>query len=232
MAIHERRVLNHAGVPARAGWFRGAFYRVIQGLSRPAFAILFRLRRHGHRVIPAEGPAILAANHVSYLDPGMVGSTCPRIVRFLIHHGVFRKPGQRWFYRAMLSIPVDRTGPQARAALRAGLAALRSGEVIGIFPEGGRVIPGSEPPLIGVALLARRSGAPVIPVGIRGTDRAMPRGAALPRPVRVSVHYGEPIAYVAPGEGAGPAAIRAADLAFTESLMLRIRELAGAGKAP
>lgn len=198
------------------------FYRVIRALSKPLFALLFRLRREGPADVP-QGAVIVAANHVSYLDPAVVGATFPRVVRFLIAEDVWRFRPLTWFYRAMLSIPVNRSGV-ARSALKAALALLQRGEVVGIFPEGGRVAAGArEGAMFGVALMARRSGAPVIPAGIRGTERAMPRGVALPRPVRVVVRYGAPLLYDDVARGMDRAA---ADHAFTEELMRRIRELA------
>lgn len=210
------------GRGAEAGSF--AFYHAVRLLSRPAFAAWFRLSREGLAGLPGEGPLILAANHVSYLDPAVVGSTFPRAVRFLIHEAVWSKSGQTWFYRAMRSIPVAREGAIARTALRQAMTALSAGQVVGIFPEGGRVDPGTtDAALVGVALLARRTGVPVVPVGIAGTERAMPRGVAVPRPVQVSVRYGEPLRY----EEAAAAGGRAGDQAFTEELMRRIRRLAG-----
>ena len=79
---------------------------------------------------------------------------------------------------------------------------------------------------MGVALLARKSGVPVVPAGIRGTERAMPRGAAFPRPVGLSIRYGEPLLYDQATRGL---AGRAADAAFTQELMTRIRQLRDAG---
>ena len=192
-------------------------------LSLPAFAVWFRVRSEGRERVPAAGPLILAANHVSYLDPAVVGSSFPRVIRFLISRDVHDHPFLTWFYKSMLSVPVDRTGGVARQALREALRALARGEVVGIFPEGGRVSPGQEEePLPGVALLARRSGVAVIPVGIAGTDAAMPRGAAWPRPAGVVVRYGEPLVYDAVvGDGGS----REGDVRFTGVLMAEIRRL-------
>lgn len=207
-----------------------AFYHCVRLLSRPAFAVLFRLRREGlPRPVP-DGAMILAANHVSYLDPAVVGSTFPRAVRFLMHHRVWRHWSLNWFYRGMEAIPVAREGSIARAALRDGIAALQDGQVVGIFPEGGRVDPGaaSDGALFGVALLARRSRAPVVPIGILGTERAMPKGALIPRPVGLRVRYGTPLLYDECSKGLSG---RAADEAFTQELMSRIRMLKEEGAA-
>jgi len=207
---------------------RALFYRGVRLLSLPSFAIWFRLRSEGLERIPTEGPLILAANHVSYLDPAVVGSTFPRVIRFLISREVHDHPALCWFYRSMLSVPVDRTGGVARQALREALRALSRGEVVGIFPEGGRMAPGEEEEALGgVALLARRSGAAVVPVGIGGTDVSMPRGAAWPRPTGVVVRYGEPLVYDAV---VGHDNAREGGVLFTRALMTAIRRLrAGEG---
>jgi 1-acyl-sn-glycerol-3-phosphate acyltransferase len=206
---------------------RAWFYRSVRFLSLPAFAVWFRVRSEGLEHVPPAGPLILAANHVSYLDPAVVGSTFPRVIRFLIARDVHDHPILRWFYRSMLSIPVDRTGGTARQALKEALRALARGEVVGIFPEGGRVAPGqAEEGLAGVALLARRSGAPVVPVGIAGTDAAMPRGAAWPRPAGVVVRHGEPLVY---DSVVGSDRPREGDALFTGAVMTAIRRMRAGG---
>lgn len=195
-----------------------AFYRIIRALSWPLLSALFRLSHDGRDHVPADGALIVAANHVSYLDPAVLGAALPRPAHFIMVGGIWRKPGLNWFFRAMRSIPVDREGLMSRTALKAALEALSRGEVVGIFPEGGRALPdGSEPALAGVALLARRSGAPVLPAGISGTFEALPRGRAIPHPRRVRVCFGRPVRH----EGGG----REQDAAFTTILMREIRAL-------
>ena len=195
-----------------------AFYRFIRSLSVPFFALYFRLKSEGREHVPADGALIVAGNHVSFLDPAVLGAAFPRPLRFIMVAEIWRKLGMKWFFRGMRSIPVNREGLMSRAALRISLDALARGEVVGIFPEGGRALPdGSHPALAGVALLARRSGAPVLPVGIRGTFEAMPRGRVFPHPCHVRVRFGETLRH----EGLR----RDDDAAFTTALMRRIRGL-------
>ena len=178
----------------------------------------FRLSHEGREHVPADGALIVAANHVSYLDPAVLGATLPRPAHFIMVGGIWRKTGLNWFFRGMRSIPVDREGLMSRSALKAALDALARGEVVGIFPEGGRALPdGSVPALAGVALLARRSGAPVLPTGISGTFEALPRGRAIPRICKIRVRFGPLVRH----EGLS----REQDAAFTTVLMREIRAL-------
>ena len=198
------------------------FYEAVRWASIPAFAVYFRLTAEGRDAIPRTGPLIVAGNHVSYLDPAVLGSVCPRNLHFLMDGKIFARRGFSWFFRGMDAIPVEKDG-SGRDTIRKALAHLERGEAVGIFPEGGRVAPGRElSALGGVALLARRSGAPVVPVGIVGTARSMPLGRALPRPVAVRVRFGAPGRHERAGGGR---AGRAADEAFTGDLMANIAAL-------
>ncbi|MFQ5767138.1 MAG: lysophospholipid acyltransferase family protein, partial [Acidobacteriota bacterium] len=142
--------------------------------------------------LPARGPVILAANHSSYLDPALIGRACPRMVHFLVKRSVYFAPGLHWFFRGMAAIPVP-VEPSDTSALRQALRLLARGEVVGIFPEGGRSPDGSlGEAKVGATLLAARSGAPLLPVGIHGAHGAMPTGAVFPRPRRVGVVFGSP----------------------------------------
>jgi 1-acyl-sn-glycerol-3-phosphate acyltransferase len=199
---------------------RWLFYRFIRLLSHPIFFAWFRLRSEGLTHVPRSGALIVAANHVSYLDPAVLGSALPRPSRFIVVAAIWKKPLFNWFFRRMRAIPVARDGSMTRGALKEALDGLAAGHVVCIFPEGGRANPdGSDPPMGGVALLARRSGAAVLPAGISGTHDSMPRGAAIPRPRKIVVEFGEVMQHREQG--------RAADLAFTTDLMQRIRRLAG-----
>ncbi len=131
--------------------------------------------RRWHRLVadpvplPATGPALLVANHVSGLDPVLMVAACRRPLRFLIAREQYERRGLRWLFRAMGCIPVDReSNPQQ--AFREALAALRRGEVVALFPGGRIQRPGRPPPSLkrGVARLAALSGAPVLAVHISG----------------------------------------------------------------
>lgn len=171
-------------------WRHRLVRRLFLLVARP----MFQLRIDGADNIPPSGPAILVANHRSWLDPPLLGAASRRPVHFLILRGVYDWPWARWFYRWMQAIPVSSQAPSALSGMRQALRRLRSGEVIGIFPEGrvfSRDAPGEFRP--GVAMLARRSGSPVVPVQIRGSAAAWPRERRWPRPSQVRVRVGAPI---------------------------------------
>ncbi|MGE3171570.1 MAG: lysophospholipid acyltransferase family protein [Planctomycetota bacterium] len=155
----------------------------------------FRLRVEGPR--PPRGPVVLAANHTSFLDPLVLGAALPRRVTFLMTEVIWRSPVMGWFYRWNHAIPLAQRGGN-RDALRAARSVLQQGRVIGIFPEGGisrdgGLLLGSP----GAVSLVLGEGVPIVPVGIVGADRALPPDKALPRPRRITVRFGAPIA---PGE--------------------------------
>ena len=167
------------------------FYRAARRLFLILAAPLFRFRVTGAEGLPPSGGAILVAGHRSWLDPACVAGACRRPIRFLIRHNVYHKPWARWFYRRMGGIPVRAGGSGSVAALRSALRVLQRGEILGVFPEG-RVVPGGlgrvHP---GAAMLSVRAQVPVIPLHIRGSDRAWPHGKRSPRPAPVSVRVGE-----------------------------------------
>ncbi|HEY8486776.1 MAG TPA: lysophospholipid acyltransferase family protein [Limnochordales bacterium] len=151
------------------------------------------MRVDGLERLPAQGPVILAINHLSMLDPILIGALVPRVVHFMAKEELFRYPLLAPVLRWVHAFPVRRGQPDREALARA-LAILRRGEVVGIFPEGTRGVEGRLLPLqAGTAFLALKSGAVVVPVAIVGTHRAMPRGAWWPRRVGVLVRIGEPL---------------------------------------
>jgi 1-acyl-sn-glycerol-3-phosphate acyltransferase len=211
------------------GWWRLAELTV-GNLCR----LLLRLRYLGLERIPTEGPAILAANHVSVLDPfviclGVVGRG--RVVRFLAASEFFAHPVWRWGLRLTGQIPVHR-GTLDLAAMEEAQRVLRAGGLGGIFPEG-RVGDGRLPlrGRSGVTRLAMATGCPVIPVGVWGTQRRWPRGRIrLGPPLRVSVGVvvAPPIHLPPlPDTGPGLRAETARIMAALEAAVLRARALAG-----
>ena len=141
--------------------------------------------------LPRTGAAIVAANHVSWLDPAVLGSACPRPIRFLIARSVYGAPWARWFYAAMNAIPVE-NGDRDTRSMRAALRALARGEVVGVFPEGEGLSETGGPRTArpGAMLLAARSGAPFVPVHLEGTLEAWPPRTCFPRPGHVRVRFG------------------------------------------
>ncbi len=119
--------------------------------------------------LPEQGAALLAGNHVSGLDPLLIIAACRRPVRFMIAREEYERFGLRWFFRAGGCIPVERRG-RPEKAFHEALMALKRGEVVGIFPEGGIRLSSHPPRHLkrGVAVLAELSAAPVYPVQVSG----------------------------------------------------------------
>src|SRR5881296_2677309 len=152
----------------------------------------FGLTIEGIEHVPTHGPCIIAANHHNYLDGVVLSVAVPAPISFLVMPRVWRAtPFHPLFHRHLGSIPINLARPDV-GALRRALEALALGRVVGIFPEGpfstrGRLEPG----LPGVALLALRSGVPVVPAGIRGTYEALAgRRGYIPRRVPLGVRFG------------------------------------------
>ncbi len=138
--------------------------------------------------IPRHGPLIVACNHVSLVDPPLLGSAIApaRRPRFLAKKELFANPLMAAFFRSTGVLQLDR-GSADHAAMRAALDALESGGSLAIFPEGTRVRPGERrAPKPGVSFLSARARAPVLPARVVGTD-AFPRR-------RLEVRFGEPLA--------------------------------------
>ena len=201
---------------------RGFFYHTVKYSALPVFKVYFRLAVRGKRNVPATGPCIVAANHCSYLDPAVLGAACPRMLRFLMTSRLYHARSQHWFYRGMQAVPVHQDGRGALHSLKKVLRLLERGHAVGIFPEGTRSATGQfQEGKQGIGFLAERSRVPVVPTGILGAHRAMPRGAAFPRPSPVTVAFGEPYRF----DFAAVGDRRRAMEAFTADLMERIRGL-------
>lgn len=168
--------------------------RVLRATVGRVLLALFRTRVIGADNVPKTG-ALLAGNHVSYLDPVLLWCAAPRRVHFMAKADLWE---HRWLGMALdrlLAFPVHR-GAADRSALTHASGLLGSGELVGIFPEGtrhedadGTLGKASE----GVAYLALRADAPVVPVGIAGTADALPPDARLPRFARVTIVFGAPL---------------------------------------
>ncbi len=169
-------------------------YRAAWCLARTLLHLLFGYRVEGAEKVPKAGPVILAANHLSILDPIAIGAGVGRPVSFLARADVFRLPLLSWLLPRLYAIPVER-GTGDLAAVKNAIRALERGMAFGIFPEGTRSRSGKLQPFkTGVAAIALRTGAWVVPVAVVGTEEAWPVGRKLfrlRRPIRVV--YGEPI---------------------------------------
>lgn len=175
-------------------------YRILKPLAVALMRLLFRLEVDGREHVPQAGPLLLVSNHVSLLDPPLVGGAAPRELYFLAKEELFRVPLLGGFIRALHARPVKRDGSDSRA-LKAALRLLGEGRALLVFPEGTRGVEGrlgeGKP---GVGMLAVMSGAPVVPVHVSGSGRALPAGRVLPRPARVRVRFGAPLHFKAAGD--------------------------------
>lgn len=167
-------------------------YRALRPPIRRALVRWFDLRVEGLEHLPPSGPYLIAANHHNYLDGVVLGVAVPEPISFLVMPRVWRAtPLHPIFHRNIRSIPIDLDRADV-GALRRALQSLQEGRVVGIFPEGPFSVRGRlEPGLPGVALLALRSGVPVVPAGIRGTYEALAgRRGYIPRRVPIGVRFG------------------------------------------
>jgi 1-acyl-sn-glycerol-3-phosphate acyltransferase len=180
-------------------------YAILKPLAVGLMRLLFRLEAHGTEHVPRHGPVLIVANHASFLDPPLVGGAAPRPLSFMAKAELFRIPLFGGLIRRLNARPVRREGADA-GALRAALRILQEGGMLLMFPEGTRGPEGAlRPAKPGAAMLALLSGAPVVPVLIRGSGRAWPRGRRLPRPVKVVVRFGPPRVFERQGRRADKA---------------------------
>ena len=162
---------------------------------RLLFATYFRWRVYNPERVPLTGPVILAANHLSFLDPPLVGCGVKRLINYLGRKSLFRYPGIGALLRSWNSIPVDRDGGGA-AGLKTFLDRLLAGGAIILFPEGTRSLDGRlQPARPGVGLTVIKSTAPVVPVRVFGTYEAYGKHRRCPLPYRVAVKYGLPLLF-------------------------------------
>jgi len=165
----------------------------------------FWFRVEGGQDEPPSGPVIVVSNHLSDLDPLVVGASLRRRVAFMAKQELFINPLLRWWITACGAFPVRR-GAADRQALRTALGILSRGGVLVMFPEGTRGHDRTlRPPEPGAAVLALRTGATILPVAVLGTDEALPRDAHRLRRARIEVRIGAPLqVQEAPGQPGGP----------------------------
>lgn len=211
---------------------------MLYALSRAVALVLFRVLWRpvlvGRENIPLTGPIILASNHLSFIDSIVIPLAVPRKVVFLAKAEYWegRSPAawpRRLFFAAFDAVPVNRDQQRdAQASLDLARGVLERGDAFGIYPEGtrsrdGRLYRGRT----GVGWLSLAADAPVVPVGVVGTERVQPIGAKLPRIHRVRVSFGEPVqpkdyAHLPPGR---------ARREITDEVMDRIAAMTGQERA-
>jgi 1-acyl-sn-glycerol-3-phosphate acyltransferase len=172
-------------------------YRAAELTVSPVLRAYFRPRASGQQYVPRTGPAIIAANHLSAADEVFTPITAGRQVLYFAKAEYFTGPGVRgrvtaWTFSQLGLVPVDRDNPRAAAnTIDVGVELLGQNKALGIYPEGTRSPDGRLHKFrTGVARLALRSGAPVIPVGLVGTDKVLAEGSRHWYRSPVEVHYG------------------------------------------
>jgi putative phosphoserine phosphatase/1-acylglycerol-3-phosphate O-acyltransferase len=191
------------GIPSLVGFEP---YHLVRLLFRPESFPYARFAISGMENIPATGPVLLAPNHRSYFDVAAVGLVAARLgrpVRFMAKQEVFDAPVVGRLARALGGIPVER-GSKSSDPMRQAAASLRAGEVVIVLPQG--TIPRGEEffdPVLkgrtGTARLAAQTGAPVVPIGLWGTERVWPRSSKVPNmttlrhPPKVTINVGPPV---------------------------------------
>jgi 1-acyl-sn-glycerol-3-phosphate acyltransferase len=166
----------------------------------PMLRLFFRPWVEGMENLPAEGPVILASNHLSFSDSIFLPLVAPRRVTFMAKSDYFTGKGLKgrltaFFFRAIGQVPVDRSGGAAsQAAIDTAMRILGEGGVLGIYPEGTRSPDGHlYRGKTGVARMALEAGARVVPVAMIDTEKIQPPGKVLPKIMRVGIRFGRPL---------------------------------------
>ncbi|MEU0594635.1 lysophospholipid acyltransferase family protein [Streptomyces ardesiacus] len=212
------------------------FRRFLRAFLSLVMRVAFRPRITGVHHIPAEGPCIIAANHLSFSDHVFISLAVSRPVCFIGKAERLTGKGVKGrlsaaFFRAIGIVPVERDGgPGGVAALGLAREVIEDGQVFGIHPEGtrspdGRLYRGRT----GVGWLAMATGAPVVPCGIVGTDRVQPLGRMVPKPVRFDLHFGAPLSFAEYHGKEGEARLRRS---VTDTVMKEIERLSGLEYVP
>lgn len=193
----------------------------------PPFRFFWRVTTEGLEHVPSSGGAIIAPNHISVLDSFFVPLVVGRRMTYVGKAEYMDSWKTKYVFPAIGMIPIDRSGGNASAAaLDAAAGVLEAGELFGIYPEGTRARDGRlHKGHTGLARLALRTGAPIIPVGIIGTDEVQPPDAKTPRPFRrVHIRFGRPISV---DKYCDRAEDRLVLRQITDEVMFEIRNLSG-----
>ena len=178
---------------ASASWPSLAFYRFGRALCMAFCRTWLRATVEGLEHIPREGAFILAPVHRSNMDTPIAAIATKRRLRYMGKDSLWRKPAFAWLLSALGGFPVSRDTAD-REALDRCIEILRGGEPLVLFPEGERKAgPVVQPLKEGAAYIALRAGVPIVPVGIGGSERVMPKGSKFIYPRKVHVVIGAPI---------------------------------------
>lgn len=201
-------------------------YWFFKAVLTPFIFVTCRVAVRGGRHVPMRGAAIVASNHVSFLDSFFVPVSVLRRMTFVAKAEYFDRWRTRWFFQGVGQIPMSRDGGSAsEGALLAARGVIAKGNLLGIYPEGTRSVDGKlHRGKTGVARLAISTGAPIVPCGVTGSREVLPKGKRIPRPGKVTVNFGEPID---PAPYASMPDRTLATRLLTDEVMARIQALSG-----
>jgi 1-acyl-sn-glycerol-3-phosphate acyltransferase len=201
--------------------------RIARRIANRVVRTVFRMRVTGMENLPAHGPVLLAGNHSGFLDGPLVYMVLPRPAAFLVKSELERGPFRRILAFAM-QIPIHRGTPD-RTALRAGLAVLADGGVLGMFPEGTRGEGGLASIQPGIGYLALHGNVPILPVVCKGTAEALPKGRLLPRwRAPIDIVIGEPFHLDVPGDPRARSTVGRATEQVRRHLLAHLTAVSGA----
>ena len=168
-------------------------YNIICGAFIQLFRFVYRWQIEGRENLPSEGPVIICSNHISWLDPPLMGCIAwPRHVHIMAKEELFRIPVFGSIIKRVKAFPVKRDSADRRA-IKTAIDIVKNGEIVGLFPEGTRSrTKDLLPPQPGVGLITHKSGAPVVPVAIMGPYKLFrPIRVRIGKPLDFSEYYGE-----------------------------------------
>lgn len=207
------------------GLLARVWYAMMLSLAKGVFWLIGGIRASNRAFMPKRGGVIVAPAHFSFLDPPVVACGCTRQLRFMAKEELFEVPIFGPLIRSLRAFPIKR-GESDLEAIKQAIKFVKDGDALLIFPEGTR---GDGKTLgevnRGVTMLAKRTGAPVLPVGLSGTHLALPKGAKKIRRQRIRMVFGEPFTYEEAAESA-PQGIDPRDW-FAKVLEARLIDLCG-----
>jgi 1-acyl-sn-glycerol-3-phosphate acyltransferase len=170
-------------------------YSFVRGLLAGVFKVYFRVEVFGTEHVPATGGFIVSPSHRSNLDTPLISVITKRRLRYMGKESLWKSKFGGWFLTTLGGFPVQR-GAADREALRAAMQVAERGEPLVMFPEGTRQTgPKIEPQHMhdGPAYVACRTNVPILPIGMAGTEAAMPKGSKFVRPVKAVIVIREPL---------------------------------------
>lgn len=171
------------------------FYHLSKLISWLLLRLGFGLEVSGQHHVPRQGACIIASNHISFLDPLVIGVASPIRLTFMARDTLFENMWLNLWLRSVGAMPLNRDEPDLQA-VRSAIRILQSGKPLALFPEGGRQLSGKlGQAKRGVGLLAINAQVPVVPVYVEGTFEALPPNAKGLHRSKIRVAFGSPIAY-------------------------------------